>query len=127
MAAARAFLRASDEAVRMGATRSLALCQYYLGNMAYFRGRFQQALQRLDQAIHLYRQVESPSGEAIALMMHGVVATPDGTRAVRRTVEGSARDPEELGTRLADELARAGATEILAAVRSGGAGLPPSP
>jgi hydroxymethylbilane synthase len=51
------------------------------------------------------------------LQMHGVVATPDGARAIRRSVEGAARDPAGLGARLADELARAGAAEILDAVR----------
>jgi hydroxymethylbilane synthase len=62
------------------------------------------------------------------LTMHGVVATPDGTHAIRRSVEGSASDPAELGAKLAAELVRGGATQILDAVRSasGGAGLPPS-
>jgi hydroxymethylbilane synthase len=60
------------------------------------------------------------------LTMHGVVATPDGTRAIRRTVEGPAGDPAGLGERLAEELARGGATEILNAVRSGGAGPRPA-
>jgi len=52
------------------------------------------------------------------LTMHGVVAAPDGTRVIRRHVEGPAADPAALGARLANELARAGATEILEAVRS---------
>ncbi|HWK10906.1 MAG TPA: hypothetical protein VNR64_12685, partial [Vicinamibacterales bacterium] len=52
------------------------------------------------------------------LTMHGVVATPDGTRVIRRHVEGPASDPAGLGAKLADELARGGATEILEAVRS---------
>ena len=52
------------------------------------------------------------------LTMHGVVAVPDGTRVIRRRVEGAAADPAGLGARLADELARAGATQILEAVRS---------
>jgi len=52
------------------------------------------------------------------LTMHGVVATPDGKRAIRGAVEGSAGDPAGLGMRLAEKLARSGATEILAAVRS---------
>ena len=52
------------------------------------------------------------------LTMHGVVAAPDGTRVIRRHVDGPASDPAGLGARLADELARAGATEILEAVRS---------
>ena len=52
------------------------------------------------------------------LTMHGVVAAPDGTRVIRRHVDGPASDPAGVGARLADELARAGATEILEAVRS---------
>jgi hydroxymethylbilane synthase len=51
------------------------------------------------------------------LTMHGVVATPDGKRAIRRRVEGSASDPAGLGARLAEELARGGATEILDGLR----------
>jgi hypothetical protein len=50
--------------------------------------------------------------------MHGVVATPDGKRLIRRSVEGAAGDPTGLGARLADELARGGAIEILDALRS---------
>ncbi len=53
-----------------------------------------------------------------ALTMHGIVATPDGTRAIRRSVEGTVSDPAGLGAKLADELARGGAAEILDAVRS---------
>jgi hydroxymethylbilane synthase len=53
------------------------------------------------------------------LKVHGVVATADGTRAIRRRVEGAVSNPAGLGERLADELARGGATEILDAVRSG--------
>jgi hydroxymethylbilane synthase len=52
------------------------------------------------------------------LTMHGVVATPDGKRAIRGAVEGSTADPAGLGMRLAEKLAQSGATEILAAVRS---------
>jgi hydroxymethylbilane synthase len=51
------------------------------------------------------------------LRMHGVVATADGARVVRRTVEGPASDPGGLGVRLAEELTRGGAAEILDAVR----------
>lgn len=52
------------------------------------------------------------------LTMHGVVATADGARIIRRTVEGPVSDPGGLGVRLADELVRGGATEILDAVRN---------
>jgi tetratricopeptide (TPR) repeat protein len=83
--AARAFLRALTEAERVGATRSLALCHYYLGNMAYFRGKFAEALIRLYESISLYRQVESSSGEAIAIMMHGMTLTALGRLDEART------------------------------------------
>jgi hydroxymethylbilane synthase len=53
------------------------------------------------------------------LTVRGVVAWPDGRGAIRRTSTGSASDPATLGARLADELLRAGADEILNAVRSG--------
>ena len=57
------------------------------------------------------------------LRMHGVVATPDGARTIRRTAEGPAGNPVAVGERLAGELARGGGTEILDAVRSGSSGL----
>lgn len=53
------------------------------------------------------------------LTIKGVVAWPDGRLAIRRTSTGSASDPATVGARLADELLRAGAAEILNAVRSG--------
>ena len=53
------------------------------------------------------------------LSLQGVVAWPDGRGAIRRTSTGSAADPAAAGARLADELLRAGAEEILNAVRSG--------
>ena len=52
------------------------------------------------------------------LNMHGVVASPDGKQAIRRSVHGSAEDAPGLGARLADELARGGATEILDSLRT---------
>jgi hydroxymethylbilane synthase len=51
------------------------------------------------------------------LEMHAVVASPDGRRAIKRRGRGSVADPGGLGRRLADELARDGATEILDSVR----------
>jgi hydroxymethylbilane synthase len=56
--------------------------------------------------------------EAGVLRMHGVVASPDGRLTVRRETSGSAQDPAEVGARLADELVRAGAAEILDAARA---------
>ena len=52
------------------------------------------------------------------LTMHAVVATLDGRRAIRRNASGPLDDPAAIGTQLARELARAGADEILDAVRS---------
>jgi hydroxymethylbilane synthase len=54
-----------------------------------------------------------------ALTIQGVVAWPDGRGAIRRTLTGSPADPAAIGAGLADELLRAGADEILNAVRSG--------
>jgi hydroxymethylbilane synthase len=51
------------------------------------------------------------------LTMHAVVTSPDGRRVVRRDGAGGADDPESLGRRLADDLARGGATAILDEVR----------
>ena len=54
-----------------------------------------------------------------ALAIHGVVVWPDGRGAIRRTLTGSAAEPTAAGAGLADELLRAGADEILNAVRNG--------
>jgi hydroxymethylbilane synthase len=54
------------------------------------------------------------------LRMHGVVATPDGVRTIRREAAGPVSDPAAVGTALADALARAGALEILDGLRIGG-------
>jgi hydroxymethylbilane synthase len=51
------------------------------------------------------------------LRMHGVVASPDGRRTIRCEASGPQKDPVGVGTRLADELVRAGASEILDGVR----------
>jgi hydroxymethylbilane synthase len=53
------------------------------------------------------------------LIVRAVVSTPDGQRAIRREASGTLGDPAALGARLAEELAKAGAAEILDAVRSG--------
>jgi hydroxymethylbilane synthase len=52
------------------------------------------------------------------LTMHAVVATPDGRRAIRRDASGPVNDPGALGTRLAGELVKAGALEILDRLRT---------
>jgi hydroxymethylbilane synthase len=51
------------------------------------------------------------------LQLLGIVTSLDGTRAVRREAAGPARDPEGVGRRLAEELARGGATAILDEIR----------
>jgi hydroxymethylbilane synthase len=58
--------------------------------------------------------------------MHGVVASPDGKRIVRSDVRGTTADPADLGRRLADDLSRNGARDILDAVGSSAAGDPGS-
>ncbi len=54
-----------------------------------------------------------------SLAVHAVVAWPDGRDAVRRTVTGAADQAEALGNTVANQLAIAGAAEILSAVRNG--------
>jgi len=56
-----------------------------------------------------------------ALRLRGVVATPDGSRLLRREAHGDARDPEAVGAALAARCIEDGAAELL----GGGAG-PPS-
>jgi len=51
------------------------------------------------------------------LAMDGIVIAPDGSRSVRRGARGPADQPVELGKRLAEELARGGALEILNSLR----------
>jgi hydroxymethylbilane synthase len=48
-----------------------------------------------------------------SISLHAVVASPDGARVIRQGATGPASDPAALGRRVADALARAGATEIL--------------
>jgi hydroxymethylbilane synthase len=52
-----------------------------------------------------------------ALDVHGIVASVDGQRTVKRHFRGSASDPRNAGKRLADALAEGGATDILDEVR----------
>jgi hydroxymethylbilane synthase len=51
------------------------------------------------------------------LEMHGVVASIDGSRVVKRQITGKVVDPVAAGHELAEELSRAGATAILDEVR----------
>jgi hydroxymethylbilane synthase len=59
--------------------------------------------------------VAVPEGGELA--MQAIVTTPDGSRRIRRAARGDAARPVELGRRLADELARGGAIEILNSLR----------
>lgn len=52
-----------------------------------------------------------------ALDLHGIVASVDGQRTVKRHVRGAASDPRGAGNRLADALTSGGGTEILDDVR----------
>jgi hydroxymethylbilane synthase len=54
--------------------------------------------------------------DADDLAMHAAVASLDGARVVRRSMRGRASAPAELGRRLADDLAVAGARDILDAI-----------
>jgi hydroxymethylbilane synthase len=51
------------------------------------------------------------------LAMQGIVTTPDGSRRIRASARGASTRPGEVGERLADELKRGGATEILNSLR----------
>lgn len=55
--------------------------------------------------------------EGSDLDLRAVVAAPDGSRSIRRSARGSADRPEELGRRVADALADAGAIDILNPLR----------
>lgn len=48
-----------------------------------------------------------------ALTLHAVVASPDGTQVIRSGASGPASDPAGLGRRVAEDLARAGAMQVL--------------
>jgi hydroxymethylbilane synthase len=54
------------------------------------------------------------------LNLQGVVASLNGERIVRSSLEGKIRDAEKIGIRLADRLIKLGAGEILAKMRQGG-------
>jgi hydroxymethylbilane synthase len=51
------------------------------------------------------------------LEMHAVVATPDGSRIIRRSMHGPGSAPEDLGRRLAEALEAEGASAILKALK----------
>ncbi len=51
--------------------------------------------------------------DAGALEMHAVAASPDGRKVLRRSLRGSPARPDEVGRRLAGDLAALGARELL--------------
>ena len=55
--------------------------------------------------------------EGRELAMQAIVAAPDGSSAVKRTVRGSADRPDELGRQLAADLEKGGALAILNSLR----------
>lgn len=59
--------------------------------------------------------VAIPAGDE--LEMHAIVASPDGVRRIARSLRGPLSRPAELGRRVADDLAKAGAIAILNEVR----------
>jgi hydroxymethylbilane synthase len=54
------------------------------------------------------------------LHLRGVVATLDGEWIIRSALQGDLREAEEIGVRLAEQLVRMGAGEILNQIRLGG-------
>ena len=55
-----------------------------------------------------------------SLNLRGVVATLDGEWIIRSALQGDLREAEEIGVRLAKQLVRMGAGEILNQIRLGG-------
>jgi hydroxymethylbilane synthase len=64
--------------------------------------------------------------ERDTLRMHGIVASPDGLRRLQAKASGPVTDPEAVGRRLAEALAREGAMEILEAIRAASSAQPPA-
>jgi tetratricopeptide (TPR) repeat protein len=64
-----------EQAERMRAPRALALCRCFGGALEFQNGRFQVALAELEQAVRLYREVGSASGESLSLQRMGVLLT----------------------------------------------------
>ena len=60
--------------------------------------------------------------DAAGIDMTAIVCSLDGLRVIRRQARGPSAYPDRLGKRLADELANAGAADILNEVRHPGAG-----
>lgn len=67
-----------EQAKRMQAPRALALCLCFGGALEFQTGQWGRAERDLRQAVELYRQVGSASGEALSLQRLGVLATAKG-------------------------------------------------
>jgi ATP/maltotriose-dependent transcriptional regulator MalT len=62
----------------MGAPRALALCHCFGGALDFQSGQFTKARSALDDAVRLYREVGSASGESLSLQRLGVLLTVVG-------------------------------------------------
>jgi tetratricopeptide (TPR) repeat protein len=67
-----------EQAVRMGAPRAIALCRSFGGFLRFQLGDWSRAESELREAIALYRDIGSASGEALSLQRLGVILTARG-------------------------------------------------
>ncbi|MGH9832195.1 MAG: tetratricopeptide repeat protein [Blastocatellia bacterium] len=68
----------AEQARGAGALRTLAYCYSYIGATEYLQGKFSDARANLERSAALYREINAPSGEAMALQRLGVVRTAVG-------------------------------------------------
>lgn len=62
----------------MSAPRAMALCRCFAGALEFQTGNWDEARAALDEAIRLYREVGSASGESLSLQRLGVLLTARG-------------------------------------------------
>jgi tetratricopeptide (TPR) repeat protein len=67
-----------EQAQRMQAPRALGLCKSFSGALDFQAGRWVEAEAQLREAVQLFRQVGSASGEALSLQRLGVLLTARG-------------------------------------------------
>lgn len=67
-----------EQAQRMQAPRALGLCKSFGGALDFQAGRWHEAEAQLREAVQLFRQVGSASGEALSLQRLGVLLTARG-------------------------------------------------
>jgi tetratricopeptide (TPR) repeat protein len=72
----------------MGAPRALALCFNFGGALAFQAGRWSEAEKNLRDAVRLYGEVGSASGESLSLQRLGVLLTARGEIEQARKVLG---------------------------------------